>query len=85
VRLHQNYRSTRCIVEAATSLIKHNTKRCQEKQVHTDNSAGDRVSIHDFHPSFSNLLIYNEQVPFYMGTGLTEKMMHLWIVVNQQA
>jgi len=45
VRLHQNYRSTRCIVEAATSLIKHNTKRCQEKQVHTDNSAGDRIVV----------------------------------------
>ena len=45
VRLHQNYRSTRCIVEAATALIQHNQKRCQEKQAHTDNAVGDKVSF----------------------------------------
>lgn len=45
VRLHQNYRSTRCIVEAATALIQHNQKRCQGKQAHTDNAVGDKVSF----------------------------------------
>lgn len=45
IELKKNYRSTRCIVEAASSLIHHNVKRCQLKQVETDNSAGCRVSL----------------------------------------
>lgn len=47
VRLHQNYRSTRSIVEAATSLIQHNKKRCQEKQAHTLNDVGEKVFCHN--------------------------------------
>lgn len=38
IKLKKNYRSTRCIVEAASSLIHHNVKRCQLKEVETDNS-----------------------------------------------
>ena len=45
VRLHQNYRSTRCIVEAASSLIRNNVKRCPSKHVFTDNVSGDKVSF----------------------------------------
>ncbi|XP_024395416.1 ATP-dependent DNA helicase SRS2-like protein At4g25120 isoform X5 [Physcomitrium patens] len=45
VRLHQNYRSTRSIVEAATSLIQHNKKRCQEKQAHTLNDVGEKIAV----------------------------------------
>lgn len=45
IELKKNYRSTRCIVEAASSLIHHNVKRCQLKQVRTGNSAGCRVSL----------------------------------------
>ncbi|XP_057852723.2 ATP-dependent DNA helicase SRS2-like protein At4g25120 isoform X2 [Cryptomeria japonica] len=45
VRLHQNYRSTRCIVEAASSLIENNVKRCSSKHVFTDNVSGDKIMI----------------------------------------
>ncbi|KAG0585848.1 hypothetical protein KC19_2G043800 [Ceratodon purpureus] len=45
VRLHQNYRSTRSIVEAATSLIRYNKIRCQEKQAHTDNDIGEKIAV----------------------------------------
>ncbi|KAK9684210.1 hypothetical protein RND81_10G193900 [Saponaria officinalis] len=45
VRLRKNYRSTRCIVEAAASLIQHNMKRCKSKQVLTDNSSGSKISL----------------------------------------
>ncbi|KAL6995642.1 DNA helicase [Sarracenia purpurea var. burkii] len=40
VRLTKNYRSTRCIVEAASSFKQNNLKRCQLKNVLTDNSCG---------------------------------------------
>lgn len=43
IRLNKNYRSTRCIVEAASSLIQNNMKRCQLKDVLTDNSSGSKV------------------------------------------
>ena len=44
VRLCKNYRSTRCIIEAASSLIRNNVKRCQQKQVVTENASGCKVS-----------------------------------------
>jgi len=43
IRLNKNYRSTRYIVEAAASLIQNNAKRCQLKNVLTDNSSGSKV------------------------------------------
>ncbi|KAJ6672119.1 UVRD / RECB / PCRA DNA HELICASE FAMILY MEMBER [Salix viminalis] len=45
IRLNKNYRSTRSIVEAASSLIKNNMKRCQFKDVLTDNSLGSKIAI----------------------------------------
>ncbi|KAG5558243.1 hypothetical protein RHGRI_008244 [Rhododendron griersonianum] len=45
VKLNKNYRSTRCIVEAASSLIKNNLKRCQLKNVLTDNSCGSKITV----------------------------------------
>ncbi|XP_061337521.1 ATP-dependent DNA helicase SRS2-like protein At4g25120 [Gastrolobium bilobum] len=49
IRLNKNYRSTRCIVEAASSLIQNNTKRCQLKDVLTDNSSGSKIVIKECH------------------------------------
>ncbi|KAL0359072.1 UNVERIFIED_CONTAM: ATP-dependent DNA helicase SRS2-like protein [Sesamum angustifolium] len=45
VRLNKNYRSTRCIVEAASFLIRNNSKRCKSKVVLTDNSSGSKITI----------------------------------------
>ncbi|KAK4436405.1 ATP-dependent DNA helicase SRS2-like protein [Sesamum alatum] len=45
VRLNKNYRSTRCIVEAASFLIRNNSKRCKSKDVLTDNSSGSKITI----------------------------------------
>ncbi|KAG8390211.1 hypothetical protein BUALT_Bualt01G0060100 [Buddleja alternifolia] len=45
VKLNKNYRSTRCIVEAASFLIRNNSKRCKSKDVQTDNSSGSKITI----------------------------------------
>ncbi|CAA6669779.1 unnamed protein product [Spirodela intermedia] len=45
VRLCKNYRSTRCIVEAASFLIRNNIKRCQQKEVVTENSSGCKCAF----------------------------------------
>ncbi|KAK0589617.1 hypothetical protein LWI29_016388 [Acer saccharum] len=49
IRLTRNYRSTGCIVEAASSLIKHNVKRCQLKNVLTENSYGSKIIVKECH------------------------------------
>nr|XP_043616091.1 ATP-dependent DNA helicase SRS2-like protein At4g25120 [Erigeron canadensis] len=45
IRLNKNYRSTRCIVEAASFLIRNNSKRCQSSKVLTDNSSGSKITV----------------------------------------
>ncbi|XP_042048620.1 ATP-dependent DNA helicase SRS2-like protein At4g25120 isoform X2 [Salvia splendens] len=45
VRLNKNYRSTRCIVEAASCLIRNNIKRCNSNEVQTANSSGSKITI----------------------------------------
>ncbi|CAK8571971.1 unnamed protein product [Lathyrus sativus] len=49
IRLNKNYRSTRYIVEAASALIQNNAKRCQLKNVLTDNSSGSKVVMKECH------------------------------------
>ncbi|XP_074372671.1 ATP-dependent DNA helicase SRS2-like protein At4g25120 [Apium graveolens] len=45
IRLDKNYRSTRCIIEAASFLIRNNAKRSQTRRVLTDNSSGSKITI----------------------------------------
>ncbi|KAG9150177.1 hypothetical protein Leryth_009746 [Lithospermum erythrorhizon] len=45
VRLNKNYRSTGCIVEAASHLIQNNIKRCKSKSALTDNPTGSKISV----------------------------------------
>ena len=47
VRLEQNYRSTRCILDVANALISHNTARIP-KELWTDGAAGDPVHVRRF-------------------------------------
>ncbi|XP_024520223.1 ATP-dependent DNA helicase SRS2-like protein At4g25120 isoform X1 [Selaginella moellendorffii] len=45
VRLHQNYRSTGCIVEAARCVIQNNDSGCSAKVVRTDNDFGEKIVV----------------------------------------
>ncbi|XP_022995240.1 ATP-dependent DNA helicase SRS2-like protein At4g25120 [Cucurbita maxima] len=45
IRLNKNYRSTGCIIDAASSLIRNNKKRCPFKDVQTDNLTGSKITI----------------------------------------
>ncbi|XP_021744028.1 ATP-dependent DNA helicase SRS2-like protein At4g25120 isoform X2 [Chenopodium quinoa] len=53
VRLKKNYRSTRCIVDAAASLIRHNVKRSQLKQAFTDNSSGSKITLKECYTEYA--------------------------------
>ncbi|XP_010555600.1 PREDICTED: ATP-dependent DNA helicase SRS2-like protein At4g25120 isoform X2 [Tarenaya hassleriana] len=49
VRLIRNYRSTRHIVEAASSIIKNNKKRCHSKSILSENSDGSKITVKECH------------------------------------
>lgn len=46
VKLEQNYRSTKTILEAANKLITHNKNR-HEKNLHTENDEGDAINYYE--------------------------------------
>ena len=46
IKLEQNYRSTKTIISAASSLIQHNTLR-KQKELFTDNTDGHSISIYE--------------------------------------
>ncbi|MBQ1434814.1 MAG: UvrD-helicase domain-containing protein [Clostridia bacterium] len=46
IRLEQNYRSTKNILDAANSIIKHNRTR-REKTLWTDNVSGDKIKVYE--------------------------------------
>ena len=51
VRLEQNYRSTKNILNAANEVIVHNTER-KEKTLWTENEEGDKVHFRQFNNGF---------------------------------
>jgi len=46
IRLEQNYRSTKMILDAANSIIRNNTAR-REKTLWTDNASGDKIKVYN--------------------------------------
>jgi DNA helicase-2/ATP-dependent DNA helicase PcrA len=46
IKLEQNYRSTKNIVEAASHVIKKNTQR-KDKTLFTENKSGEKISVHE--------------------------------------
>ncbi len=51
IRLEQNYRSTKCILSAANSVIKNNEGR-KEKTLWTQNEEGDKIRFRQFDNAF---------------------------------
>lgn len=66
IRLEQNYRSTKTIVNAANSIIKQNKDQI-EKKVWTDNGAGEKISVF-------RALTDNEEGKMVASSIFSEKM-----------
>ncbi|XP_069151214.1 ATP-dependent DNA helicase SRS2-like protein At4g25120 isoform X2 [Solanum lycopersicum] len=73
VRLSKNYRSTRCIVEAASFLIQNNSKRCQSKRVLTDNSVGSKITIKECCNEDAQCSFVVDKILEIASDGTTEK------------
>lgn len=73
VKLQKNYRSTRFIVEAASSLIHHNVRRCQLKQVETDNCAGNKIVIKECHTEDAQCAFVVDKILEITSDSLVDK------------
>ncbi|XP_010034978.2 ATP-dependent DNA helicase SRS2-like protein At4g25120 isoform X1 [Eucalyptus grandis] len=71
IRLVKNYRSTGCIVEAASSLIKNNVKRRQFKNVLTDNSTGSKITVKECRNEDAQCTFVIDKILEAMSSGST--------------
>ena len=68
LRLVQNYRSTKNILEAAYHVIRNNQKR-KEKQIWTDNKKGSAITLHEATEDISEADYVLRQIREWRGRG----------------
>ncbi|KAL8152407.1 hypothetical protein V2J09_010167 [Rumex salicifolius] len=73
IGLKKNYRSTRCIVEAASALIRNNVKRCHIKNVLTENASGDKISVKECQSEDSQCAFVIDKILEYTSDNSTTK------------
>lgn len=87
VRLDKNYRSTRCIVEAASFLIRNNLRRCKSKDVLTDNSSGSKVNRFSKKLSVFLFMVINsnslDHIIRYLSRNVTMKMRSVHLLLTK--
>lgn len=69
VLLDVNYRSTQCIVETASSVIKNNKKRF-EKKIRTENNRGKEVEIQEFENTKKQNELVVQMIKEYQSKGI---------------
>lgn len=73
IKLIKNYRSTRCIVEAASSVINNNVKRRQHKHVDTDNCSGSLITLKECHNEDAQCSFILDKILEYTSCSSTSK------------
>ncbi len=68
IRLEQNYRSTKCILSAAESVIRHNKKQI-EKKLWTENSDGDLIELFQCETGKSEASIVVKKIKELVNSG----------------
>ncbi|MBN2505689.1 MAG: UvrD-helicase domain-containing protein [Verrucomicrobia bacterium] len=63
IKLEQNYRSTRCILDAANALIRHNTRR-RGKRLWSRQGHGDPIRLHTFENDDDEARTVVEEIEF---------------------
>lgn len=71
VRLEQNYRSTKNIIESANTLIKNNSDQ-MHKELFTDNPTGDRVRIQSVETVYDEADFVVNYINHLLGQGYKE-------------
>lgn len=61
VKLEQNYRSTKVILEGATNLIKHNRNR-KEKELWTDKQGGEKIRCYEAASAIDEAVFVSQEI-----------------------
>jgi DNA helicase-2/ATP-dependent DNA helicase PcrA len=61
VKLEQNYRSTKVILEGATNLIKHNVNR-KEKELWTDKKGGEKIRCYEAASALDEAIFVSQEI-----------------------
>lgn len=69
VLLDTNYRSTKCIVDTASKVIRHNKKRFQKK-ITTSNPQGETVKVTEFETATLETIRVVEEIQKYREAGI---------------
>ena len=68
IKLEQNYRSTKNIINAANNLISHNENR-YDKNLWTDNMMGQKISCHRFNGAIEEADFIQKEVEYLLNVG----------------
>jgi DNA helicase-2/ATP-dependent DNA helicase PcrA len=61
IKLEQNYRSTKVILEGATNLIKHNRNR-KKKKLWTDKKGGEKIRCYEAASAFDEAVFVSQEI-----------------------
>lgn len=67
IKLEQNYRSTKTIVEAASHVIKNNSQR-KDKTLFTDNPDGEKINVHEELNEYEEARYVVSRIQHHMNT-----------------
>lgn len=67
IKLEQNYRSTKTIVEAASHVIKNNSQR-KDKTLFTENAEGEKIRIHEDLNEYEEARFVVNQIKHHLDT-----------------
>jgi len=84
IKLEQNYRSTKNIINAANSLISHNDTR-YDKNLWTDNMMGQKVLCHRFTGAMEEADFIQKEVEYLLNVGRTAKDIAILYRYNYQS
>lgn len=84
ILLEQNYRSTKRIIEAANSVIKHNKEK-KDKHLWTDNSEGTKIKYMRCYDEKDEVLNIINQIKHFKEEGIPYKEMVVLYRTNAQS
>ncbi len=82
IRLEQNYRSTKNILEAASALVAHNTER-KGKWLWTDSGEGEKVSLYQAPDGENEALFIADTIDRILGGNARERVAVLYRTNSQ--
>lgn len=84
IKLEQNYRSTKNILEAANQVIAHNTQR-KRKSLWTENETGERIRFEEFGTEYEEAEQVAEKIERFHRQGVSYQDMAILYRTNAQS